>query len=148
MKEGRPGVYGRAKSPLVEVEAYRTDSYKAFVDKAARKCHLVPRKNKVISLFKLNGARVLDEPITVKNKVKQWTLGNYLLLMRKSPNSVKMGIGYVVDSNMSSSNSEQVRFGLYYFGFGSGSSVIIFFRKILFLHQKKQVMKTNVVNYD
>lgn len=37
---------------------------------------------------------MLDQPITIKGKTKQWTLGNYLLLMKKGASSVKMGVAY------------------------------------------------------
>ena len=107
MKETRSGVYTRVKAPYVEMEAYRSDSYITFVKRAAHKCHLTEKKNKLLSLFKLNGARVLDEEVTVKGKPKPWTLGNYLLLMKKSPNNIKMGIGYVdCDFNSSSDSTD------------------------------------------
>ena len=111
MRESRSGVFTRAKAPFVEMEAYRSDSYSTFVKRAAHKCHLTGKKNKFLSLFKLNGARVLDEDVTIKGKAKPWTLGNYLLLMKKSPNNVKMGIGYIdceISDTSSSNNDDKV----------------------------------------
>lgn len=87
MKKSKHGVYTRSNDPFVEMEAYRTDTYSTFVRRAAQKCRLREKENNIISLFKLNGARVLDEPVTLKGKAKRWTLGNYLLLMKKSPNN-------------------------------------------------------------
>ena len=71
-------------------------------------------KGKVLSLFKMNGARLLDENVTVKGNQKPWTLGNYLLLMRKSPSNVKLGVGYFsplpenVTGSSSSSSSDSL----------------------------------------
>lgn len=108
MKESRPGVFARAKQPFVEIEANKSDSYTVFARKAAIKCRLgSEEKGKVLSLFKLNGARVLNESVTVKGKQKPWTLGNYLLLMKKSPSNVKLGVGYFTppSSDITSSSS-------------------------------------------
>ena len=95
MTETKSGAFIRSRNPFVEVEGYRRDSYSTFIKRAAHKLSLHGQKGKYVSLFRLNGARVLDEEVTVKGKTKPWTLGNYLLLMKKSPNHVKMGIGYV-----------------------------------------------------
>ena len=46
----------------------------------------------MLSLFKMNGARVLNEPVLVCGKHKPWTLGNYLLMLRKGASKVKLGI--------------------------------------------------------
>ena len=94
MRETRPGMFVRARSPFVEMEAKKSDSYTIFAKRAAKKCRLGEAEGKILSLFKLNGARVLNECVTVKGKLKPWTLGNYLLLMKKSPSSVKLGVGY------------------------------------------------------
>ena len=75
MQEGRQGVYSKAKSPYIEMSVRRSDCYKAVTKKAAKKCHLVYRGSNSLSLFKLNGARILDEEITVGGKTKLWTMG-------------------------------------------------------------------------
>lgn len=105
MEEKRPGVFSRVKSPFVEMGAYRRDSYSVIANRAAKKCHLNYCKGKILSLFKLNGARILDEDININGKVKLWTMGNYILLMKKSPCNIKLGVGYVLSE--SSSNSEE-----------------------------------------
>lgn len=51
MEENKPGVFARAKSPYVEIEASRSDTYQVFVNKAASKCKLGYRKGKICSLF-------------------------------------------------------------------------------------------------
>lgn len=111
MVESKPGTgsYVRAHHPFLEIEARRSDNYAAFAGRAARKCDIKSDKNMELSLFKLNGARVLDSEVTIKGKQKPWTLGNYLLLMKKAPSAVKMGVGHViVPDNSVSSSSEKV----------------------------------------
>lgn len=107
MTQSKSGAFSRAHHPYVEVEAHKSDSYSKFVKRAASKCKLsTHKKDKELSLFKVNGARVLDSDITVKGKPRPWTLGNYLGLLKKSPSSVKLGVGYV--ESRSSSNSDMV----------------------------------------
>ena len=105
MKETRAGVFSRGKSPYVEIEAKRSDTYREFACNAASKCRLKARRGMVLSLFKLNGARVLDQPVTMKGKAKPWTLGNYLLLMKKGASSVKMGVAYTAPLQSDSSSA-------------------------------------------
>ena len=87
MKEAR-GIFARSRSPYIEMEARRSDSYQAFALKAAKKCRLATERDKELCLFKLNGARILDEPITVRsrnrNYTRPWTLGNYILVYARS----------------------------------------------------------------
>lgn len=92
-------MFSRSSCPYIKVEANRCDSYRTFAEKAARKCRLLYKEEKELALFKLNGARILNEPIHVKNRngkssVRPWTLGNYLLLMKKSPAVCKIGVAY------------------------------------------------------
>lgn len=61
-----------------------------------------------LSLFKINGTRVVNKSVTVKGNKKPWTIGNYLLLMKKSPSAVKIGVGYVFQSKLSSSSDDNV----------------------------------------
>lgn len=77
--------------------------------RAAKKCGLNDIMNKELSLFKLNGARVLDNEITISGRQRSWTLGNYLQLLKKSPSAVKMGVGHVMTSDCGiSSTSDKV----------------------------------------
>ena len=86
-----------------------TDSYTVFATKASVKLGLKLNKKKSLSLFKLNGTRILDEDVTIRGKLKPWTIGNYLLLIKKSPSNVKLGVGYCTSKLVeSSSNSEKV----------------------------------------
>ena len=78
-------MFTRGKHPLIEIKAHKNDSYQAFVNKAARKCGVQAKTGKSLYLFKLNGARM----------ERQWTVGNYLAMLRKGAASVKMGVGYI-----------------------------------------------------
>ena len=95
MTESRGGLFGRGKSPLLEIRAKKSDSYEVFVTKAARKCQLSYQQGKALHLFKLSGARVLNESLSVQGKQRPWTIGNYLSVLHKSATNVKIGIGYV-----------------------------------------------------
>ena len=94
MKETRPGLFARVKSPFMEVKAGKADGYEIFARKAARSCNLKRQHGKKICLFKLNGAMILDEPLKLKTKRKPWTIGGYLLITKKSANCTKLGVSY------------------------------------------------------
>ena len=102
MRENRSGSFVKGKSPYVEIKASKSDQYEDFAKTAARKLNLGPAKGKVLSLFKLNGARVLNDSISLRKKVVPWTLGHYLSLMKKSASSVRLGVGYVMPEEVSS----------------------------------------------
>ena len=48
------------------------------------------------------GAIIQDGNITTNGISRPWTLGNYLLLLRKNPASVKIGVAYVDDDHTDS----------------------------------------------
>ena len=100
MKESRPGIYVRGRSPLVEMRAKRTDSYSKFAERMLKVLKLSGEEGKCPAIFKLNGARILDNDLIVNENKRQWTLGNYLLILKKSANNIKMGIGYVSTGNL------------------------------------------------
>lgn len=110
MEMSKRGIYSRGKNPYIEVVFDRKDPYDVFVSKAAAVCDVrVTRRGQALSLFKLNGARVLNEPIVVRMKKKNWTIGNYLQLIKRGPSSIKLGIGIVqpsVEEVLSSSDSD------------------------------------------
>lgn len=102
MEEGRQGLYSKTKSPYIEMSARRSDCYRAIANRAAKKCHLICHGSKTLSLFKLNGAQILDEEVIVSGKTKPWTIGNYMLLMKRSPSKTKLGVGQVTPSDVNS----------------------------------------------
>jgi len=95
MTESREGLFVRGKSPLLEIKANKGDSYEGFVSKAAKNCQLKAEQGKILQLFKMNGARILNETVSVNGKKKPWTVGNYLAMLHRSPTSIKLGVGYV-----------------------------------------------------
>lgn len=112
MHESRQGVYSKSRSPYIEMSVKRSDCYKTVARRAAKKCHLAYHGSESLSLFKLNGARILNEDVIIGGKTKPWTMGNYILLMKKSPSNIKLGVGRVMhDSSESESagNSDKVR---------------------------------------
>ena len=83
MTESKRGIFQRRGVPFIEVEAACSDDYMIFAHKAADCCQL--RGDSLgtgLSLFKMNGARILNRTVTVKGNKKPWTLGNYLLMMK------------------------------------------------------------------
>ena len=62
MKHTNPELMLEPRSHLWKWKLRRKgDTYGLFVQKASRKCRLDQQADKTLSLFKLNGARVLDE---------------------------------------------------------------------------------------
>lgn len=98
MKEGKPGVYTRAKgSSFIEITARRKDDYVTFCKKAAKACKLVEKGSRELCLFKMNGAQIPNAPMktATAGKQKGWTLGTYLSAVKRAPANVKIGIGYI-----------------------------------------------------
>ena len=59
------------------------------------------------TLFKMNGARILNEDIEVSGKIRHWTVGNYLQLLKKAPSNVKLGVGKILEDTSSDSSSDK-----------------------------------------
>lgn len=87
--------YVGVKSSSLEILAKRSDSYEMFAGKAASKVGLDNEANKTFHLFTWSGARILNEQILINEKARPWTLGNYLCLLRKSADNVKLGVGLI-----------------------------------------------------
>ena len=51
MKEGRRGVFGRAKCLFVEMEARKSDNYSMFARRVALKCRMSDQEGKVLFAF-------------------------------------------------------------------------------------------------
>ena len=52
------------------------------------------------------GAVIQNEDITIHGEQRDWTLGNYLALLKKSPSAVKIGVGYIHDETQSDNDKE------------------------------------------
>lgn len=94
MTESRMGLHARGKSPLLEIKVKKSDSYEVFVSKAARKCQLSIQEGKSLQLFKMSGARISNEPVSINRRQRPWTIGNYLAMLQKAATNVKIGVGY------------------------------------------------------
>ena len=107
MTETRTGTFRRkAKARFIEIEAQRSDIYNVFAEKAAIALHMSPLPMAKLTLFKVNnGAAISSEPVSIKGKKKPWTLGNYLLLLKKNPVNVKIGCGYMFEEPSSDESS-------------------------------------------
>ena len=91
----------------MEIEANRSASYENFTALAAKKLNLLSMGYKHM-LFKCNGARILDEPLTIREKKREWTLSTYLQLLKKNPNTVVIGVGSIECDEVTTSSDEEV----------------------------------------
>ena len=70
----------------------------SFAIKAANALDLQPLPSSYLCLFKAAGGAVIaNKEIMVNKKLRPWSLGNYLSLLKKSPSNVKIGVAYVFD---------------------------------------------------
>ena len=107
MKPSTAGIFRRTSSHF-EIEALKDDKYDAFVRRAAEACNISAKEGKVLTLFKMNGAVIRDVPMMLKGyrKERSWTIGNYLLLMKKSASQVKIGVGLLNAEHLHSSDEK------------------------------------------
>lgn len=75
-----------------EVQLARDDTYLAVVAMAAGALKL--KDLGALSLFRQNGTVILNGSLTVKGARKPWTIGNYLLAIKKSAHQIKLGVGH------------------------------------------------------
>ena len=112
MKETCPGKVQRSGAIPIEIEASRKDTYRILLDRIIKKCKIPPEQRKNTSLFKLNGSKILDERLTVCGREKEWNLGNYLQVIKKSPSSLKLGVatlgGHASVSKLSSDRRDKI----------------------------------------
>ena len=85
----------------LEVIASRHDNYGTLLNRMKEKFPEVSCRK--CSIFRSNGARVVDADVMTKGSKKEWTLGAYLNHLHVSPDNMRLGIGY-----NSSSDSEEL----------------------------------------
>ena len=110
MTETRSGTFRRkAKAKFIEIEARRSDTYEEFARRAALALYItVPPNSGKLTLFKAsNGAAILCKDVNIKGKTKHWTLGNYLLLLKKSASCTKIGCGVMFEDDSVSSSGDE-----------------------------------------
>ena len=81
-------------SNLVEIEASRDDSYNTLLSRAAEALQIKSGRKDALRLYKPSTACIPDMDLTVKFVKRKWTLGNYLLAVKKAPSQIKFGVGY------------------------------------------------------
>ena len=93
------GFQRKARGQCIEItDAQRSDDYISFAIKAANALDLLPLPSSYLCLFKAAGGAVIaNKEIMVNKKLRPWSLGNYLSLLKKSPSNVKIGVAYVYD---------------------------------------------------
>lgn len=101
------GKFRRKQLSAVEIEVARSLGYTQFAERAAAELHMKSPNgsNATLALFKCNGARIMSTPLTLQGQKKEWSLSNYLQLLKKNPSTVTIGVGFMEDS---SSEEEQV----------------------------------------
>ena len=128
MSETNTGTFRRkSKARFIEIEARRSDTYESFAKKAAvaLRISLIPRSK--LTLFKVNnGAAIANDHLSIQGKARLWTLGNYLQVVKKSPNNVKIGCGCVFEDD-ESSNEIEVYVMLTVFMYSLSSVVFIYY---------------------
>lgn len=107
MVDTRKGFRQKSKSAVIELnQAKRSDDYATFAVKAASALSLTNPPKSVLRIFKVNGGAIIqNEDIMINGQRRDWTLGNYLALLKKSPSAVKIGVGYLHDEFRRDSDS-------------------------------------------
>ena len=90
-----------------EVMANCSDSYETLVNRLKLKFPSVSTKQK-LSLFRSNGARIVNEKLVVRNTEKPWRLGTYLHFLHVSPEVLRLGIGYDSSSSEDSNSDDEI----------------------------------------
>ena len=87
--------------------ACRSDNYNTFAEKAAAALNLKPLPHSFLCLFKpLSGARISNNDVVINQIPRPWNIGNYLLLLKKNPSNVQIGVAYVIDDSSLSDSDE------------------------------------------
>ena len=72
------------------------DTYQEFLEKAARVCNLPTKtREKELTLFKPgSGYTIPTASLTIRDKQREWALGNYFAIVKEKPSKVRLGVGY------------------------------------------------------
>ena len=83
--------------------AQRSDSYDSLAEQAAAALNLKPLPCSSLCLFKpKGGVKVSCDDLVLNQVSRHWTLGNYLLLLKKSPSSIQIGVAHVIYDSVES----------------------------------------------
>ena len=93
MEEKKNGSFAKdIDIPAIGIRARHSDSYSTVINRAVEAFPLVSRKQKLVKLFMVRGTMILNVP---NEEGEPWSLGEYLILRKKSPDELKLGVGYV-----------------------------------------------------
>ena len=84
-RKGRGGAYSR-DGVSIEVVADRSDTYDKLLERALQ----ISERRSTLSLFTLAGAVIICDD---RDNESNWSLGEYLRRVRRSPSELKLGIG-------------------------------------------------------
>ena len=101
------------RSNLIEIEASRDDLYDTILSRATEALHIEPERRKIY-LYKPSTACIPNMDLTVKSVKKKWTLGNYLLAVKKVPSQIKFGVGYVECQTEACMHVVNVKYSMYH----------------------------------
>ena len=87
MRKGRGGAYSR-DGVSIEVVAARSDTYDKLLERGCKALQISGRST--LSLFTLAGAVIICDD---RDNESNWSLGEYLRRVRRSPSELKLGIG-------------------------------------------------------
>ena len=89
-----PGRKGHVKSsPLYDVDLKKTDTYTSVISKIYATIGIEETED--MKLFNAKGSIIPDQPIALRAKEVNWTLGSFLLKRHTSAEKVSLGVGSV-----------------------------------------------------
>ena len=88
MRKGRGGAYS-TDGVSIEVVADHSDTYDKLWERGCKALQISERRS-TLSLFTLAGAVIICDD---RDNESNWSLGEYLRRVRKSPSELKLGIG-------------------------------------------------------
>ena len=108
MRKTKTGLYKRA-GHYIECEARRDDTYLDLVERVAATVGIQDREDHVcsLSLFRARGQVILAKPLKIDGREVMWTLGSYARMLRKSPESLQIGIAAVPNQSTESYSSDE-----------------------------------------
>lgn len=91
----------------MEITNARSESYYTFAEKAAAALNLKPLPCSSLCLFKPKGVlKISSDDLVINDIPRPWTLGKYLLLIKKGPSNILVGVAYVIDDSSHSAGSD------------------------------------------
>lgn len=87
-------------SPLYDVFLKRSDPYDVVISKISETISI--KKSDEMRLFNGKGAIISNQPVTLRNKKVEWTLGSFISRRHTSPDKVMLGVGSILENELAS----------------------------------------------